>query len=236
MLTKIIATMVLVAAFLALLASAAAASVPFPPLSTCTVTITQYQTRTACRSNFEPDVVRLTPAGSTATPPSDRVSITVRVRDPFNLPVPGALLVFSERSGVVNIANGGASTALTDIEGLATAILHGGSGYGIVALCADGVPLCSLQVRSPDVNRGPSSSHCTFGTGMSVVGGSDITNPLCGFLTNFGPVTPGVNDGWDLDCSGSVAGGDIVADPGKGGMIFYFGDAGTLGSQNSCEP
>jgi hypothetical protein len=45
-------------------ASEAIAGVPLPPLSTCTVTITQYRTRTACITNWEPDVVRLTPAGS----------------------------------------------------------------------------------------------------------------------------------------------------------------------------
>ena len=65
-------------------ASEAFAGVPFPPLSTCTVTITQYRSRTACIANWEPDVVRLTPAGSTATPIGDRVSITARVRDPFD--------------------------------------------------------------------------------------------------------------------------------------------------------
>jgi len=225
----------LAAALMVSAGTSADAGVPFPPLSTCTVTITQARTRQICITSWEPDVVRLTPAGSTASPLFDRVSITVRVRDALGALVANAMISFSEQSGIVNIANGGATTALTDAAGSATVALHGASGYGRVALCADGVQLCELMVRSPDVNKG---SHPTLGCGLSTgatgVSGSDITNPVCGFIANFGPVTAGVNDGWDLNCDGFVGGSDVWADFGVPCVLRYFGDTGTLGAKNDC--
>jgi hypothetical protein len=179
-------------------------------------------------------VVRLTPAGSTATPLADRVSITVRVRDANNAPIANSLVTFVEETGTMNITNGGATFADTDATGLATVSLHGASGSGLVMLCADGVPLCLLSVRSPDVNKGATPELCGIGTAMSAVNGSDITNPVCGFLAKFGPVTAGANDGWDLNCDDNVSGSDVTGIIGKGGVLQYFGDTGTLGAKNAC--
>ena len=142
---------------------------------------------------------------------------------------------FVEETGIVNIANGGATTAETDVAGLATVSLHGASGYGRVVLCADGVPLCRLSVRSPDVNKGATPDLCGIGTGMTAVNGADINNPTCGFLANFGAVTVGVNDGWDLNCDNNVNGSDVTGSLGKGGVLQYFGDTGTLGAKNGCD-
>ncbi|MFN0151138.1 MAG: Ig-like domain-containing protein [bacterium] len=231
------ARMIAVAAALAVSASTVvSAGVPFPPLSTCAITITQFPTRLVCITSWDPDVVRLTPAGSTASPVFDRVSITVRVRDALDVAVADAVVLFSEQSGIVNIANGGATTALTDAAGMATVALHAASGYGRVALCADGVPLCELMVRSPDVNKsGHPTLGCGLSTGSSSVSGSDITNLVCGFLAHFGPVTPGVNDGWDMNCDGFVGGSDIFGGiSGRGSVMQYFGDTGTLGATNDC--
>ncbi|MFN0151140.1 MAG: hypothetical protein ACKVU1_10610 [bacterium] len=215
-------------------ASDVGAGVPFPPLSTCTVTITQIPTRLQCITSWEPDIVRLTPAGSTANPPIDRVSIAVRVRAADALPVAGAFVSFAEVAGIVNISSSGATTAITNGAGLATVLLHGASGFGEVALCADGVELCRLAVRSPDLNKGPSPNLCGLGTGVSAVAGSEINNPVCGMLANFGPVTVGVNDGWDFTCDHAVSGLDINGFLGKSGILQYFGDFGTLGSKNNC--
>jgi len=214
----------------------AMANVPFPGISTCTVTITQFPIRTACLSDVDwiPDVVRLTPGGSSAVPVFDRVSLTLRARDAIGEVVSGALVAFSEQSGIVNIANGGSTTAITDATGLATVELHGASGYGRVALCADGVQLCNLVVRSPDVAKGALPSQCGIGTATSSVSGADIVNPDCGFFVHFGQVVAGVNDRWDLNCDMSINGFDVNGVLGKGGVLQYFGDTGTPGLLSSC--
>jgi len=230
---RLIVTMGMVLAISACLATAALAGVPFPGTSTCTITVTQFPTRTACIT-ADPDIVRLTPAGSTASPVFDRVTISVRVRDASNVVVSNAQVSFSEQSGIVNIANGGSTTATTDAFGLASVTLHAGSGYGRVALCADGVQLCNVIVRSPDVSKGSLPAQCGLSTGTTSVSGSDIINPVCGFNVNFGAVTVGVNDGWDLDCTNTVSGSDVTGTLGKGGVLQYFGDLGTLGAVNAC--
>src|SRR5262245_7865928 len=79
------------------LVSDALGSVPFPATSTCTISVTQYALRPACIDNWEPDVIRLTPAGSNAVPPADRASIAVRVRDQTGTPVSGAVVRLSEQ-------------------------------------------------------------------------------------------------------------------------------------------
>lgn len=180
--------------------------------------------------------MRLTPAGSSAVPQFDRVAITVRVRDANDVVVPGAVVSFREQdpARTLNIANGGATTAVTDGEGVATVTLHAASGNGLATLCADGVQLCNLEVRSPDVEKCSITILCGIGTGLSGVSGCDITHATCGFFVNFGPVTAGVNQGYDLDCSWSVAGPDITGSLGKGGVLQYFGDQGSLGARNSC--
>jgi hypothetical protein len=219
-------------AMLLMLSSDAWGGVPFPPLSTCIITITQFLTRTSCITGWEPDVVRLTPAGSAAVPIGERVSIATRVRDAAGEPVGKAVVLFSEQSGIVNIAEGGSTTAVTDSLGFAAIVLHGASGYGRIAVCADGVALCEIQVRSPDVAQSPQS--CSFGAGTSFVNGYDITHPQCGFLAHFGAVTIGVNDGYDFDCTGAVNGSDIVGTLSNTGVLRFFGDGGTLGAQNAC--
>ena len=154
------------------------------------------------------------------------------------MPVSGAIVLLSEQgtgNSRVNIANGGATTAITDASGLASISLHAASGFGRVALCADGVQICNLFVRSPDVLKSSSPTLCGLGTGATSVAGSDITNPACGFIVNFGPVTVGVNDGFDLSCDNGVNGADINGILGKGGVLQYFGDIGTLGAFNACE-
>ena len=216
--------------------SLASADVPFPNLSSCTISITQFPPRPACIDNFEPDVIRLTPAGSTASPLFDRASVTVRVRDVFGAPLPNVLVNFSEASGLVNIANGGSTTAITDETGLATISIDAASGFGRVMLCADGVQLCNLQVRSPDVAKGSITAQCGLGTGTSAVAGADLSNPTCGYLVKFGAVTQGINDGYDLTCDGVVSGPDINGQLGKGGVLQYFGDSGTLGGLSACPP
>lgn len=140
----------------------------------------------------------------------------------------------TRQRAIPTAADGGATTAITDSEGLATIVLHGASGYGRVALCADGVLLCELQVRSPDVVKSAQAKSCVLGTAFSAVNGSDIVHPLCGFLVNFGAVTAGVNDGYDFDCSGSVNGNDVLGGLFDTGMIRFFGDTGTLGARNEC--
>ena len=234
---KVIAVVSLVLALAGVLSSGADAGVPFPPFCTCTTTISQTPTATACITNFQPDVVRLTPAGTAASPfLFDRVTVSTRVRDAVGDPVVGSTVLFAERSSVVNITNGGATSAMTDAEGSATITLEAASGHGLVAVCADGVALCSLEVRSPDANLGPSPTlHCGIGTGFTSVSGSDINNPLCGFLANFGLVTPGINNAWDLNCTNSVAGNDIIGGfSNRGAVLGYFGDTGTLGARNDC--
>jgi len=220
------------------LGTSAAASPPFPPLCTYAITITQFPTRAQCLTSWEPDVVRLTPAGSNASPQFDRVSITARVRNALNTPIANALLAFSEAEPSdlkrVNIANGGSTTATTDASGLATVSLHAASGSGLVRLCADGVEICAVAVRSPDVNKGGLIALCGLGTAASNVMGADITNPVCGFAVHFGPVTVGVNEGFDLNCDHNVSGPDVTGLLGMGGVLQYFGDGGTLGAKNSC--
>jgi hypothetical protein len=214
------------------------AGVPFPGTSTCTVTITQFPPRPACITLFEPSVVRLTPAGSNASPLFDRVTIATRVRTADGEPVANALVTFTEQEipRRLNIANGGATSAMTDSQGFASVTLHAASGYGRVALCADGVSLCELQVRSPDVTTNIITTPCGLGTGSSGVSGTDITHATCGYLVHFGSVTPGVNDGYDLNCDANVTGADVTGILGKGGVLQYFGDVGTLGDQTSCAP
>lgn len=117
------------AAVLAMAAtSSSSAGIPYAPLSTCRVTISQYPPRPACVTNFEPDVIRLCP--STAAPGFDTASIDVTVLDALGMRLPNASVRFYEVSGLVNLATGGSTTAVTDSDGKATIGLARGSGYG----------------------------------------------------------------------------------------------------------
>lgn len=231
--------LVVAASFIASLlfaSSAARAGVPCPPpVSSAEISITQNPIRPLCISSFEPDVVRLTPAGSTALPSSDRVRVDLVVRLCSGGSVPNALVVLSEISGNVNLAQGSNTWMIADAGGRASIELTAASGSGIIAVCADGIEMCRFEVRSPDVAGGATPPTCPLPTGVpSFINGADITNPVCGFLAQFGPATPGINNGWDLNCDGNVNGGDTIGQLGKGGVLQYFGDSGLLGSLNSC--
>ncbi len=211
------------------------AGIPFPPYCTCTLSVSQIPPRPQCLA-LTPAVLRLCPDAA-AAPAFDALSITVRVRGAVNTPIPSAFVTFSERSGTVNIATGGSTTALTTAQGLATVSLTRASGSGRVALCADGIELCSVQVRSPDVSSTAIPSGCTLPVaGTSFVNGAEILNPACGYLSQFGPVTTGVNDAWDLNCDGFVNPIDVIGALGKGGLLQHFGHGGVLGNKNICTP
>ncbi len=65
-------------------------------LCTYTLSISQFPPRPQCLA-LTPPVLRLCP--DAAAPAFDTFSVTVRVRGPFNNPIPGALVAFSERLG-----------------------------------------------------------------------------------------------------------------------------------------
>jgi len=137
-------------------------------------------------------------------------------------------------SGTLRVIPTATTSTITAGDGSATIVVTGGSGCGRLAVCADGVVLCTVEARSPDANRGAIPSLCgpgTCGTGGSFVNGADITNPLCGFVINFGTAIPGVNQCWDINCSGTVNGVDINAVPcvSGPGVIPHFGHGGASG-------
>jgi hypothetical protein len=232
---KLLMTVGLVLGLSMLLASVAFAGIPFRPFSTCTVSIVQTGVRSQCINNFNPDVVRLTPEGSTASPAMDRVTFTLKILDALAQPVNGALISVYEQTEVVNISNGGSTTATTNASGSASVSLHAAGGYGLVSVCADGVAICEVEIRSPDVNKGTLPSACVIPTtGATSVAGADITNGTCGFIAKFGVVTPGVNNAWDLNCDNSVSGVDITGTKGNSGVLPFFGDVGTPGAKSTC--
>lgn len=229
------------AAFLLLgLASLAAAGLPFAPFSTCRISIDQYPPRPGCVANFEPDVVRLCPAGSSGSPVFDTVTFDLTICDALAQPYPNAIVGAYELSGTINIANGGATTATTDSRGKAIIVLSGGSGHGEVGVCAAGVLICKVNVRSPDVANHSLPTGCAMPTtGSSIVNSSDKVNTLCGFTIHFGPVTVGSNDAWDLNCDNLVnssdTGGQLVPGYGvSGGWLQHFGHASPLGAKSTC--
>lgn len=222
--------LLLVAAALAIAGKSANAGAPDSSQSSCVVTVTQSPVVPRCINNFEPDVIRLSPA-TNAAPPHDTATFSVTVRDAAGNPLEGALVNLFE-IGTLNIVNGGSTVATTASDGSASIGLTGASSHGRVAVCADGVVLCEAIVRTPDIVRTDVVGVCfTNGTGASSVAGQDITHSQCGFLVSFGPAIPGDNDHCDLDCSGSVNGFDIN---GPSGVLRYFGDVGTTGARNSC--
>lgn len=212
---------------------AAIADLPYPPFSTCAIVITQSPSRTQCIDNFEPDVVRLCP--STGSPQFDRVRFDATIRDWTGIPVTGAVLTAYETAGIVNIAAGGSTTDTTDAEGRGSIEVVAAGGYGRIALCASGVFIREIQVRSPDVAQTTLPSGCRLPTqGTSWVSASDKTNPSCGFTANFGAVTTGVNDSWDLNCDGVVNASDAQGMLGKGGFLQHYGHGGILGARSAC--
>ncbi len=209
------------------------AAIPFPPLCTCTVSIVQNPTRTQCINNFDPDVVRLCP--SLNSPVMDTMAFNLVVLDALANPVSGALVRAYERSGFVNIVEGGSTTAMTDAQGRASISVTRGSGCGRIGACVDGILLCEVAVRSGDVAWGPTPATCALpSNGTSVVNASDVTNPSCGFLNHFGAVTVGGNDCWDCDCNNFVNASDTIGTIGKGCLIQHLNHAGVLGGRSTC--
>lgn len=235
---KLIVTIGLVLGISTCLASVAFAGIPFRPFSTCTVSIVQLPTRPNCINNFTPDVVRLCP--STTAPLFDSVTFNVTILDALSQPVTAAAISVYELSGVVNIATGGATTATTGTNGKASVTVSQGSGCGQIGVCADGVLICEVNVRSPDIANTGLPAGCTLPTtGSSVVNSNDKGNTSCGFNVKFGAVTAGVNDCWDMDCDNLVSsfdtGGRLIPPFGvSGGWLQHFGHSGALGAKSTC--
>ncbi|MFN0152545.1 MAG: hypothetical protein ACKVU1_17725 [bacterium] len=226
---------VILAVGLLAIAQRCVAGVPYPPLSTCTLAVTQSPIRTRCIENFEPDVVRLCPAGTSEAPRFDVVNISVVVRDAAGVRCAEVTVSAAERSGSVNIAEGGATSAVTDAAGRASIVVRAASGFGLVGVCADGVVLREFEVQSPDAAGGPSAALCPPPTLQpSFVTFADYANPICGFQTHYGSVTTGINNAWDLNCDGAVNGFDLFGSAGAGGLLQHFGHGAALGARNTC--
>lgn len=209
---------------------------PDPSTSSCEVVITQGACPLPECIASSPPVVRLCPAGG-----FDQVDFRVVVRDSLGTPLAGIPLKPVERTGSVNLRNGGYTTPSTNANGEATVSITAGSGFGRVGVCAGGVLLiCEIAARSPDVATNHIPANCPLTTsGTSFVNGTDYTNWNCGFGRRFGAVTIGVNSDWDLDCSEVVNSADIfgnVCPPfGRaGGLIQHFNHGGQLGPKNVC--
>jgi len=157
------------------------------------------------------------------------------VLDSRGIPIKGTTAKASEYSNTVNIASSGATIGTTDVNGIASLTLSAASGYGFVGPCIDGVQLCGVEVRSPDVANGSLPLSCSMPTtGSSFVNANDETNPSCGFLANFGIVTPGINNWWDLNCDGFVNVYDYQGNLGKGGLLQHYSHGATLGTKEPC--
>ncbi len=229
---------VLFAAFIGALPAcvpdASLAGVPFRPFCTCNVTVVQNPPRPQCLDNFAPDVVRLCPDPA-QSPAFDTVTFDLVILSAFADPLYGMPCSAYEASGTVNIAPGGSTTDVTDANGRASITVSLASGYGRIAACSYGVPICEIEVRSPDVATSGVPSLCTLPTtGSSFVNASDVTNPSCGFLARFGAVTPGENNWWDLNCDGTVNASDVLGQLAKGGVLQHFGHGAPLGAKNGC--
>lgn len=231
---KFIMTVGTVFALSAMLASVAFAGIPFAPFSTCTIGITQTAPLSnACTSAFSPPVVRLCPGGTAAPLGFDTVSFDLVILDALANPVVGATLSTYELFGNVNIATAGATTDVTSASGSGTVTIEGGGGCGNVGVCADGVLICEIEVRSADVAL--SNKACTLpAAGTSFINASDYSNGTCGYVNNFGPVTPGINNCWDTNCSGAVEATDITGKKGQSGLLNHFGHGGPLGATSNC--
>ena len=205
MTTRQIASPLVVLAVLSFPTSAAPAGPPSPAHSDCGIAVTQAQClRPECLASV-PIVLRLCPAGE-----FDTAIFSLVVRDDASQPVPGIPVKAVELSGTVHISAGGATSDITDASGRATVELRRASGAGRLGICAAGVVLCEVEIRTFDVAAGFLPAQCAFASsGPSTVNVSDVTNPVCGFLARFGLVTPGVNASWDLNCDGVVNAADV---------------------------
>jgi hypothetical protein len=211
----------------------ASADIPYPPYSTCTVSIVQNPVRTQCIDGFAPDVVRLCP--SAQSPVFDSVTFDLTILNALADPDSGVMITAYESSGLLNIATGGSTADTTDGKGKASISVTRASGYGRLGVCADGVLVCEVEVRSPDVSISALPAGCALPTtGTSFVNSNDLTNPSCGFFVKFGAVTVGTNSSWDLDCSNVVNASDLLGTVGKGGVIQHWNHGAPLGSRTTC--
>ncbi len=190
---------------IALLTTALHAGPPSAPHSDCTISVTQAQClRPSCLA-ADPIILRLCPAGE-----FDRAVFDLVVRDANGLPCADVPVKAVELSPTARISSGGASADATDADGRASIELGRASGHGLVGICAGGVILREVEIRTFDVAVGALPSQCAFpSSGNSIVNSSDVTNLACGFLSKFGLVTPGVNGAWDLNCDGRVNASDV---------------------------
>ncbi len=230
---KLIATIGVVVGLTTCLAAVAFAGIPFAPFSTCGVSIVQNPSRSQCINNWNPDVVRLCP--SLATPVFDSVTFNLTILDALAAPVNGATLTAYETSGTTNIATGGSVGGVTNVLGKASVTVSQASGPGRIGVCAAGVLICEVEVRSPDAAFSALPSGCNLPTtGSSVINANDYSNPSCGFGAKFGAITVGVNSSWDLDCSNVVNASDVTGSLGKGGLLQHFNHTAPLGAKSTC--
>ncbi len=216
-----------------LLPTIASGDLPYPPMSTCQVSIVQNPVRTQCVEGFAPDVVRLCPSGQ--SPVFDSVTFDLTILDAFAAPVSGVAVKAYEVSGLLNIATGGSTSDTTDGKGKASVSVFRASGYGRLGVCADGVLICEVEVRSPDVSFNALPVGCFLPTtGTSFVNATDYSNGSCGFGSKFGAVTTGTNSSWDLDCNSVVNASDVTGTLAKGGMLQHYGHGAPLGPRNTC--
>lgn len=182
----------------------ALAGIPSPSHSDCALSVVQAPcVRPTCLS-AAPPIVRLCPQGD-----FDRATFDLVVRDETGQPIPDVLVLITTLSPTVRL-NPSVQTDRTDSEGRATVDLEKAAGFGRAGVCADGIVLCEIEVRTFDVAGGSLPSQCPLTQkGSTIVNVSDVTNSACGFLSKFGLVTPGVNNSWDLNCDGNVNGTDL---------------------------
>lgn len=216
------------------IATAGQAKKPHPYLSSKDPVISRGASIGAAGANV-PQVVRLCPAGD-----YDTLRVGVTLRDILGAPLTGKALSFVESSGSVIMASGGHTTAITNGAGFGEITLRAGSGTGRVGICADGTILGWFEVRAPDVaGAGTSPPDCVLPvSSSSTVASPDLDNTECGFIVRQGLVTPGVNQGWDLNGDAQVGALDINGWPDglvlKGGWAQHSGHTGTLGGYTAC--
>ncbi len=140
----------------------ATGDLPYPPLSTCNVSIVQNPVRAQCLEGSGPDVVRLCP--SSQSPVLDSVTFDLTVLDMLAMPVSGAVVKAYEVSGSVNIATGGSTSDTTDGEGKASMSVSRASGFGRLGVCASGVLICEVECAPrtwpPPRKRSPAPRCC----------------------------------------------------------------------------
>lgn len=207
-----------------------------PLLSTCTFEVVQNPTKALCLTKYRPIVARFCP-GIDEIADFDVVTASVAaVGLESGTAIPGLLIQATETSHVVNIAENGATTDVTDGLGQGQVTISRASGYGHIGICVGGVVIREIEARSPDCAKSSLPAQCgELSTNTtSFVSGADVNNPSCGFLANQGPVVMGINNWWDLGCDLFVSGSDVTGLLGKGGVVQHNGHGDYLGEKNAC--